>query len=207
MMTFLNPRNERRLSMRRLILVFGTLILAIPGFAHVTPNVQLVKRGEFIQESLPAAVKFSEKQLMIGGPDMAAIKKATGWAPSEEDAKIYVGRDAQGRVVGSAVFVWMPSEHGPVGIGVAFDASGTILNAVVTDVGTEPLAWVRPLLGAEGLGIYRGLRTGQAPDPSRIAPGVSGHMNRYYAEVIAHGVMRAQALERVSLSTPATGEK
>jgi hypothetical protein len=139
---------------------------------------------------------------MIGGPDMAAIKKATGWTPSEEDARIYIGRDALGKLAGSVAFIWMPSEHGPVGIGVAFDPDGTIIAADVTDVGTEPLAWVRPLLEAHGLDGCRGLRLDQAPEPAKIAPGVNGQMNRYYAEVIANGVERAQSLERVSHETP-----
>ena len=192
--------------MRNSFAAAAVLLFSTSLFAHVTPNVQLVKRGEFIQSNLPGAVKFSEKVLMIGGPDMAAIKAATGWTPSEEDAKIYLGRDASGRLIGSAAFIWMPSEHGPVGIGVAFDADGKILRAEVTDVGTEPLAWVRPLLEARGLDCCRDLRLDQAPDPGKIAPGVKGQMNRYYAEVIAHGIERAQALERISISTPVKNE-
>src|SRR5690242_3119367 len=128
----------------------AALLMSASLLAHVTPNVQLVRRGAFIQSNLPGAVRFAEKTLMIGGPDLTAIKAATGWTPTEEDAKIYVGRDAAGRLVGSAAFVWMPSEHGPVGIGVAFDANGRIARADVTDVGTEPLAWIRPLIDDDG---------------------------------------------------------
>jgi len=178
------------------VLVFSTSL-----FAHVTPNVQLVKRGEFIQSNLPGAVKFSEKTLMIGGPDMAVIKAATGWTPSEEDSKIYIGRDATGRLVGSVAFIWMPSEHGPVGVGVAFDTNGTILRAEVTDVGTEPLAWVRPLIESNGVAGFDGLRLQERPKGSALARAAHGSMTRYYAEVIAEGIARAQALERVSLGT------
>jgi hypothetical protein len=189
--------------MRR-ALVFGAVLAIAPALpAHVTPNVQLVKRGEFIKSSLPGAVKFFEKQLMIGGPDMAAIEKATDWIPSEEDARMYVGKDAEGRPAGAAVFVWVPSEHGPVGIGVAFDAAGKVVRADVTDIGTEPLAWIRPLLSAGGMAAFAGLPADRAPDPAKVAPSVTGKINRYYAEVISRGVARAQALERVSLRTPA----
>ena len=185
-------------------LVFGAaLAIAAALRAHVTPNIQLVKRGEFLRSSLPGAVKFFEKQLMIGGPDMAAIEKATDWIPSEEDARMYVGKDAGGRPAGAAVFVWVPSEHGPVGIGVAFDAGGRIIAAEVTDVGTEPLAWIRPLLSSGGMAAFVGLPADRPPDPARVAPSVTGRINRYYAEVISRGVARAQALERLSLRTPA----
>ena len=179
------------------LLVSGTLS------AHVTPNVQLVRRGDFIKTHLPSASKFAEKTLMIGGPDMAAIKSATGWTPTEEDARVYVGRDAAGNLVGTVAFVWMPSEHGPVGIGVAFDPEGKILAADVTDVGTEPLAWVRPLLDGGGMRVFAGLTLDRAPAGTFVAPGVGGRMNRYYADVIAAGIARAQALERVSRATPA----
>ena len=172
--------------------------------AHVTPNVQLVRRGDFIKTHLPSASKFAEKLLMIGGPDMAAIKSATGWTPTEEDARVYVGRDAADSLVGTVAFVWMPSEHGPVGIGVAFDPQGPIIGADVTDVGTEPLAWLRPLLDSGAMKSFAGSTLDRTTPGTALAPGVGGTMNRYYADVIAKGVARAQALERVSRATPAS---
>ncbi|HVR09291.1 MAG TPA: hypothetical protein VMW75_14670 [Thermoanaerobaculia bacterium] len=174
-----------------------------PAYAHVTPNVQLVKRGEFVRQGLPAASQFFEQKLAFGAADAAAIKSRTGWTPSEEDVKVYIGRDDQKRLVGSAVFLWVPSEHGPVGVAVAFDAAGKILKAAVTDVGSEPLAWVRPLLESDGLAAFTGLAPGAGPDPAKVAPAVAGKMCRYYAEVIAQGVERAQAVERVSLAAAA----
>jgi hypothetical protein len=170
----------------------------IPAFAHVTPNVQLVKRGEFVKQSLVAATQFFEQKLAFGAADVAAIRSRTRWTPSEEDVKVYLGRDAQKSLVGSAVFLWLPSQHGPVGIAVAFDAAGKILKAAVTDVGSEPLAWVRPLLAGDGLAAFTGLPLDASPDPAKVAPAVTGNMSRYYAEVIAQGVERAQAVERVS---------
>ncbi len=188
--------------MNRPFTAAGLLLFSTALSAHVTPNISLVARGQFIKTNLPAATRFFEKTLMIGGPDMAAIKQATGWTPTEEDARIYVGRDSSGAIVGTAAFVWMPSEHGPVGIGVAFDPAGKILAADVTDVGTEPLAWVRPLLTAGGMKSFAGLGVDDRVAEARIAPSVEGNMPRYYAGVISAGVARAQALERVSLRTP-----
>jgi hypothetical protein len=185
--------------MRRVIPAGACLLVSSLVLAHVTPNVQLVNRGEFTKSSLAGAVTFTEMHLQIGVSDMADIRKAMQWTPSEEDVKVYAGHDAQGQVVGTAVFVWMPSEHGPVGIGVAFDHSGKILRTDVTDVGTEPLVWVRPLLKSGGMSPFLGLLPDQTPDPEKIAPDVSGRMNRYYAEVIAQGVQRAQALERIAI--------
>ncbi len=182
------------------------LVLALPAmsaraaFAHVTPNVSLVKRGEFVKQSLPAASQFLEQQLALPAADLAAIKRRTHWTPSEEDAKIYLGRDASGHLVGIAVFVWMPSEHGPVGVATAFDPSGRILQTTVTDVGSEPLAWVKPLLQAGGLAGFAGLPLDADPGPAAIAPAVTGAMSRYYAEVLAGAVARTQAMARVSLA-------
>lgn len=183
--------------MRKLLAAAAAVSVSLPLLAHVTPNVVLVKRGEFLRSTLPGAIKFSEKQLMIGGPDMAAIRRATGWAPSEEEAKLYLGRDAQDGVVGTVAFVWMPSEHGPMGIGVAFDAGATITRVAVTDVGMEPLAWVRALVEAGGMSAFDGLSIDHKADPASVAPSARGAMTRYYAGVIAAAVARAQALERV----------
>jgi hypothetical protein len=49
------------------------------------------------------------------------------------------------------------------------------------------------------MAAFEGLAVGAAPDPSRVAPAVNGSMSRYYARIIADGVARAQAVERVML--------
>src|SRR5262249_13145560 len=160
------------------------LAAAAPAAAHVSPNVQLVKRGEFVRQSLGGAAQLFEQRLVYGAADAAAIKARTHWTPSEEDVKVYLGRDAQKRLVGAAIVVRVPSEPGAVGGAVAFDPAGKILQAAVTDVGSEPLGWVRPLLQAGGMAAFDGLPLDARPDPARIAPGTTGAMSRYYAEVI-----------------------
>jgi hypothetical protein len=188
--------------MRKISILLVTLSLtpALPAFAHVTPNVELLKKGEFVQQNLPGATAFLEQKLTFGGGDLAAVKKTTGWTPSEEDTRIYVGRNTQGERVGTVVLLWVPSEHGPVGVGVAFGTDGKVFRCAVTDVGSEPLAWVRPLIQSDGLAVWNGLALDSAPDAAKVAPQVTGRMSRYYAEVVAQGVTRAQALERVSLA-------
>lgn len=182
--------------MSRMLAGFAGFFLASVFLqAHITPNVELVRRGEFLKSSLPGATKFFQKEFMISGADGAAIRSKTGWSPSEEDTRVYVGRDAGGRLVGAVVFLWVASQHGPLGIGAAFDPAGTLRRVAVTDVGSETLAWVRPLIDARGPDALVGLAPDSRPDPSTIAPGVTGSMSRYYAGVIADGVARAQAVE------------
>lgn len=185
--------------MRKLLLVLAALLCPLALAAHITPNVSLIGRGEFLKQTLPAATRFFEKEMMISRGDGAAIRKATGWAPSEEDTKVYVGRDARGQLVGTVVFLWISSQHGPLGIGVAFRPDGAVGRVAVTDVGSEPIVWVRPLIDGGGMAAFEGLAAGAAPDPSRVAPQVNGSMSRYYARVIADGVARAQAVEGVIL--------
>jgi hypothetical protein len=196
-------RRRRALSTCLALALALPAMSAVPALAHVTPNVSLVKRGEFVKRALPAAAQFLEQQLTLPAADLTAIKQRTHWTPSEETVKIYLGRDAGGGLVGVAVFVWMPSEHGPLGLATAFDPSGKILQTVVTDVGSEPLAWVKPLLDAGGLAGFSGLALDATPGPGAIAPGVTGAMSRYYAEVIAGAVVRTQAIARVSLAAAA----
>jgi hypothetical protein len=183
--------------MPRALFTLAAFLCPLALSAHITPNVELVRRGEFLRQGLPEAARFFEKQMMISRGDGTAIRKATGWVPSEEDTKIYVGRDARSQLVGTVVFLWMPSQHGPLGIGVVFRADGAVRRVAVTDVGSEPLAWVRPLIDGGGLAAFEGLSPGAAPDPSRVAPLAGGSMSRYYARVIADGVTRAQAVQRV----------
>ena len=187
--------------MRKSCLIAAVFLCAAVALGHVTPNVELVRKGDFLKQSLPGATHFFERQLMLSGPDGAAVRKATGWTPTDEEVKVYVGRDAKGDLVGSVVFLWMPSEHGPVGVGLAFDAKGLILRATVTDVGSEPLAWVRPLVADGGMEVFSRLPADATPDPHRLAPQVRGAMSRYYAKVITEGIARAQVLEKVMLAT------
>src|ERR1700758_4790339 len=98
--------------MRKLLLCAAALAGAAILQAHVTPNVVLMRRGDFVKESLSGAAKFFERTLSASA--IAAVRTGTGWAPSEEDAKVYVGRESGGRLVGSVVFLWIPSQHGPV---------------------------------------------------------------------------------------------
>lgn len=174
------------------------LAVAGPGRAHVTPNIELVSRAGFIRNALPDASRFFERHLDLDRQELARIREKTGWTPTADDVRIYVGRDADGTLVGSVVFLWQSSQHGPLGLAVAFAPDATVRRATVTDVGTEPLNWVRPLLDAGTIDGLDGLRADQEPDPAAIAPAARGAMSRYYAEVIARGVERARAVEKAT---------
>ena len=183
--------------MRKFLLWAVAFAFALALEAHVSPTVVLVRRGDFVKESLLGATKFFEKTL--SAPAIAAVRADTGWTPSADDAKVYVGHEGGGRLVGSVVFLWIPSQHGPLSLGVAFSPDGKIRRATVLEVGTEPLAWVRPLLVDGSLGGVEGLALSQAPDPTRIGPLAAGAMSRYYAKVIALGIARAQSVEKSSV--------
>lgn len=179
--------------MKRLV-VIGTcawVLFTVAASAHVTPTVQLVHRGDFIRSALPTATQFFERKL--DNSVIAALTSDTeaGWHPSPREIKVYVGRDKRHRRVGTVIFLRVPSEHGPVGLGVAYDAGGDILQAVVTEVGSEPLAWCRPLIDAHALSELKGNSASQAVDATTLAPQVHGRMSRYYARILAEGVEHA----------------
>jgi hypothetical protein len=185
--------------MRRLALTLLILCLASAVEAHVTPNVTLVRRGDFVKESLPGATKFFEKSLSPAA--IATVRKETGWSPSSEEAKIFVGRDDGGKLIGTVVFLWVPSQHGPLGLGVAFGPDGKIRRATVTDVGTEPLVWVRPLLRDGAIIGVDAISLAESLDAARVAPEATGSMCRYYCKVVCDGIARAQAMERADAAT------
>jgi hypothetical protein len=64
-------------------------------------------------------------------------------------------------------------------------------------VGFQATPWRIERIDGGGLAAFEGLSTDAAPDPSRVAPLARGSMIRYYAGVIAGGVTRAQAVQRV----------
>ncbi|HZD53103.1 MAG TPA: hypothetical protein VE175_08655 [Woeseiaceae bacterium] len=176
--------------------------------AHVSPMVQLVRKGEFVRTALPGASQYFERGLDRGAEALNRLAAAINWQPSAQEIKVYVGRNAESRLVGSVVFLRVPSEHGPVGVGVAFNADGRIAQAAVTEVGSEPLAWVRPLLDAGALAGVRGLAAASHVDATAMAPEVQGRMSRYYAEVIADGIERAGVVvEAEQLTSAAAGDE
>lgn len=185
--------------MRKIAFTLLVLGLASMAEAHVTPNVTLVRRGDFVKETLPGATKFFEKSLSPAA--IAAVQKDTGWTPSSEEAKVFVGRDDGGRLIGTVVFLWVPSQHGPLGLGVAFTPEGKIRRATVTDVGTEPLVWVRPLLHDGAIIGVDAVSLAESLDASRVAPEATGSMCRYYCKVVCDGISRAQAMERADTAT------
>jgi hypothetical protein len=180
--------------MRKAILAFAQLSFAAAAAAHLTPNVSLVRRGDFLRQAFPSAPQFFEKALESHVAN--SIRKTDGSRASGEDVRIYVARAADGKLLGTAVFIWVPSQHGPVGLGAAFDAAGRLHRAAVTDIAAEALAWVRPLLTESRLDSLTGLEPGKSPEPHHIAPASAGAMTRYYAKVIAEGIRRAQAIEK-----------
>ena len=182
--------------MRKAILWMALLSVATAASAHITPSVTLVRRGDFLRQAFPGAPRFFEKTLDERVLD--AVRQGTGWRPMDEEARIYVVRTADGKLIGTAVFLWIASQHGPVGLAAAFDPDGALLQAAVTEVGSEPLAWVRPLLVENRLQTLSGLGPHIAPDPNRIAPTSAGAMTRYYAKVIAEGIRRSQAVEQAA---------
>jgi hypothetical protein len=170
------------------------LLLPALLLAHVTPNVQLLKTGDFLKQALLGATSFFERRI----PLKALEGKAFSGPVSEESARLYVGRGVGGRLIGSVVFLWVPSRHGPVRIGVSFDAEGFVRQAVVTDVASEALACVRPLLAAGAMEGFQGLSADASLRPETVAPQVIGSMSRYYAKVLAEGVARAMAIEKAA---------
>lgn len=189
---------------RTLMQLVAGLLCVIPSLAHVTPTVYLVKRGDFVRNALQGASRFYEHRLDARAVQEVAAEAQSKWHPSPREIKLYVGRDDQGDLAGTVVFLRVPSEHGPVGLGVAYDSTDRILRATVTEVGSEPLAWVQPLLDAHALSGLKGAAADAEVNPADLAPQIHGRMSRYYAQVIARGVERAGMVLRAA-DVPAAG--
>jgi hypothetical protein len=176
------------------------LALAAPASAHITPPVVLVSDRDAVASLLAGARRFFVREVRLSPAERDAIQHRWGFRPDEDFHRFYLGRDEQGRLVASALFVTEFTIHGPVRVAVGIAPDGTVRAARIVEVAEETYPWIKPLIDGEMTADFvgRGARaTFGLPERVSRAPGFSA-MSRFYGQIIATLVHRAVALHEAA---------
>jgi hypothetical protein len=168
---------------------------ALGAGGHPTPKVVLVKHADFIRQSLSGATQYFVRTVSIGKGDLAAIRKASDFTPSDPDVQFYSGQSQDGKTVGVTLFQQVDTPHGPLEVGLAFGPDGALTRADVTTATVETKPWVQEATGTGLMRRFAGLRQGD--DPRKALEDANGRlkgMSEYIAELIATAVGRGQVL-------------
>jgi hypothetical protein len=149
------------------ILIF--LTLATYCFAHVTPPVKLASEEEVVQKLMPG-LKYEAKDFRLTSAQRSEIQARTGWKPAETSVRIYEGRDDQGNLKHTVVFLTDYTMHGSLRIAACCDPDGKPRGSQIVETSEESYNWVKPLVDA-----------GQSKNGSEKS---SGKMTRYYGDII-----------------------
>jgi hypothetical protein len=171
------------------------LALASPAQAHLTPPVVLVSDRDAVVSLLSGARRFFVREARLSDKEKAAIKQASGWTPEEDFYRFYVGRDDQGRMVGSLVFIGDATIHGSVRVATAFGPDGKVRGASVVELTEETYPWVKPLIDEQFTQDWVGHDSqSRFALSDRLARVRSNSMTQFYGEVVANLVRRAALL-------------
>jgi hypothetical protein len=172
-----------------------TLALASPALAHLTPPVVLVSDRDAVVSLLSGARRFYVREVRLSDKEKAAMKQASGWTPEEDFYRFYVGRNDQGRMVGSLVFISDVTIHGTVRVATAFGPDGKVRGASVVELTEETYSWVKPLIDGHFTQDWVGQDSqSRFALPDRLANVRSNSMTQFYGEVVANLVRRAALL-------------
>jgi hypothetical protein len=188
---------------RALGLATALAVLSAAKARHITPVVELVKQVTVIRQTLPGATQFFVRDVTIGKEDLQKIKQLGDYVPDDPDVRFFVGKNAQGGLVGVVLFPQAnTSQHGPIELGVTIGADGKVARAVVTKATVETKPWVEDVIKSGFLQSFEGVPAGTPVDrASKIGQARLSSMPAYMGEVINHGVNEGLVLYHV-LYTP-----
>lgn len=179
--------------MTGMLSIFIVTIMGFPAWAHVTPNLKLLSTKESVSRLLPQGRLFL-KNVDLTSDHVSRLKSQGNWHSNETHYKFFVVRDDNGKLVRTAVFVTEFTRHGPLVVAVGLDGEGKVVEALLTDIQTEPMEWVGPLLRRHYMRDFRG-KDSSLPLTltSKWTNGTSG-LTQSYALFIANAVKRSAQL-------------
>jgi hypothetical protein len=190
-------------------LIGGVGLMAVAAgiaAAHVTPPVVLASDREAVAGFLSGSRRYFVREVRLSPAERAAIQKQSGWTPNEDFYRFYLGRDDQGALVASTIFMTEYTIHGPVRVAVGLNPDGKVKGAQVVEITDETYPWVKPLIDQDFARDYVGQgSTGRYTLTDRVrAAGDS--MTQFYGQVIVSLIQRAAILyDTTVLKRPTSG--
>jgi hypothetical protein len=185
----------RRTSARlaAVLVLLGTL--AGTAAAHITPPVVLASDRDAVISLTAGARRFFVREVRLTEADRQALRAEWGWTPDADLYRFYVGRDEQGRLVSSVVFMTEITVHGPVRVAVGIAPGSKVKGAAVVEVTEETYPWVKPLIDEDLSRGYAGLDlTSPFGVTERLTKARLNPMSHFYGEVVASLIKRGLAL-------------
>jgi Na+-translocating ferredoxin:NAD+ oxidoreductase RnfG subunit len=185
----------RRTSARLAAVLVVLGAVAGTAVAHITPPVVLTSDREAVIALTAGARRFFVRDVRLTDLDRQALRTEWGWTPEDEAYRFYVGRDEQGRLISSVVFMTEVTVHGPVRVAVGVAPGSKVKGAVVVEVTEETYGWVKPLIDENLSGEYSGLDvTGKFGVNERFTKARLNPMSHFYGEVVASLIKRGLVL-------------
>jgi hypothetical protein len=185
----------RRTSARlaAVLVLLGTL--AGTAAAHITPPVVLASDRDAVISLTAGARRFFVREIRLTEADRHALRTEWGWTPDADLYRFYVGRDEQGRLVSSVVFMTEITVHGPVRVAVGIAPGSKVKGAAVVELTEETYPWVKPLIDEDLSRRYAGLDlTSPFGVTERLTTARLNPMSHFYGEVVASLIKRGLAL-------------
>lgn len=181
--------------------LFGLVAASGPALAHITPPVVLASDRDAVVGLLPGAQRYFVREVRLSAKERAEVARRWGWQPDEDFYRFYIGRDAQGRIVGATIFLTEYTVHGPLRVAVGIGPDGRVSGVRVVELTEETYAWLKPLLDAEFTRDWVGRGAGERFGPGeRLAHARLAEMPRFYAGVVAALARRAAVLYEAAVA-------
>jgi hypothetical protein len=183
-----------RILLGSIVALVAVVVTSVVAFAHITPPVLLVSDREAVVGLLGGARRFFVREVKLTPDQQQRVRERSGWKPDDPFYRFYVGRDDQGRLVGTMMFLTEYTIHGPVRVAVGLAPDGKVRGATVVELTEETYAWVKPLLDQRFTQQYVGLDSGGSFAAQRIGDA----MPQFYGQIIAGLIQRAAILYDVA---------
>ncbi|MFQ5881756.1 MAG: hypothetical protein ACE5I9_04705 [Candidatus Methylomirabilales bacterium] len=182
-----------------LVVAFCLVAWAGVALAHITPPIVLLSDREAVLGIMTGAKRFYVREVRLTHEDLNLIQKKWRWRPEEEFYRFYLGRDRQGRIVATVIFLTEFTIHGPVRVAVGIEPSGRVKDAKVVELTEETYYWLKPLLDQDFTREYMG-RDSRASFAlsGRFAEANLQSMPYFYAQIVASLIQRGTILFEVT---------
>ena len=174
--------------------------------AHVTPPVVLASDRDAVAGLLSGSRRFFVREVRLSPAERAAIQKQSGWTPNEDFYRFYLGRDDQGALVASTIFMIEYTIHGPVRVAVGLNPDGKVKGAQVVEITEETYPWVKPLIDQDFARDYVGQGSAGRYALTDRVRAAGDSMTQFYGQIIVSLIQRAAILyDTTVLKRPASG--
>lgn len=176
-----------------LLVLFSTGTAMNTAWGHVTPSIRLHTTREMIQQLLPKGELFV-KEVTLNPEQKARLQALDNWDTRTDQFKFYISRDKNNRLQRAVISMVEFTRHGPMVMAVAFDANGQVQDVLLTDIQSEPLTWVDPILKSTYIQELRGKDSNMSLTlESKWQEKFTG-VSRYFALTIANVVKKSAQL-------------